>query len=77
MYNISFFLSVPHYLHAQIVQNASHCDVRLANLHSDCGDLRELEQRGLCDRVSHRLQEVVRRAFDNILCNAGEGVKQN
>ena len=72
-YNISFFLSVPHYLHAQIVQDALHCDMWLANLHSDRGDLRELEQRGLCDRVSHRLQEVVWRAFDDILSNAGGG----
>ena len=73
VYNISNFLSVPRYLHAQIVQDALHCDVRLANLHSDCRDLRELEQCGLCDRVSHRLQEVVWRAFDNILSNAGGG----
>jgi len=73
VYNISYFLSVPHYLHAQIVQDALHCDVRLANLHSDCGDLRELEQCGLCDRMSHRLQEVVWCAFDNILSNAGGG----
>ena len=76
LYSVSFFLSVPRYLHAQVVQNASHRDVRLANLHPDCGDLRDLEQRGLCDRVGYRLQEVAWRALDNILCNAGEAGKQ-
>jgi hypothetical protein len=69
---ISRFLSVPRYLHAQIVHNALHRDVRFADLHPDRGDLGELEQRGLCDRVRHRLQEVVRRAFDDILSNPAE-----
>jgi hypothetical protein len=55
-----------------------HRDVRLADLHPDGGDLRELEQSGRRDRVSHRLQEVVRRALDNILCDpAEEGPSMN
>ena len=72
MKSLSRFVSVPRYLDAQIVHNALHRDVRFANLHPDGGDLRELEQRGLCDRLSHRLQEVVRRAFDDILSNPAE-----
>lgn len=75
--HLSCFLSVPRYLHAQIVQNALHRNMGLADLHSDRGDLRELEQRGLRDRVSHRLQELVWRAFDNILSNAGEGLNKS
>lgn len=69
---ISCFLSAPHYLHTQIVQNALHRDMRLADLHTDGGDLRELDQRGHRDRVSHRLQEVVRRALDDILSDPAE-----
>ena len=69
---LSFCASLSLRPEPQIVHNALHRDVRFANLHPDGGDLRELEQRGLCNRLSHRLQEVVRRAFDDILSNPAE-----
>ena len=56
-------LSVPQYLHSQVVHDALHRDMRFPDLHSDSRDLRELEQRGVGNRLSHRLQKVMGRIF--------------